>query len=352
MKFIHIADLHLGMNPDAGSSWSETRGRELFETLDQVLLTVEMEKIDLLLISGDLFHRQPLVRELRELNYKFSKLTSAKVVLIAGNHDALIKGSPYLTFDFSDNVIFLKDEEVTSVRLADIDTTVYGLSYHSKEIVEPLYDEQKPEGAGYHILLAHGGDAKHIPIDFHKLKWSGFDYIALGHIHIPQVIEDDLIAYPGSLEPLDRTETGRHGYMLGEINNDHQRAVFMPFNKRSYIDLTVDTSGKNSNQEMMEYIQDEINMLGDYNYFNLIVTGNNPLNWDLDFYGLTLQYQITKITKLLTDDYNIDNLYEANSNNILGRFIFKLHREDATDLEKMALDYGIAAILKARENNI
>ena len=73
-----------------------------------------------------------------------------------------------------------------------------------------------------HVLLAHGGDAGHIPIDYEHLKWSGFDYIALGHIHKPQIIYEDLMAYPGSLEPLDATETDSTVICLGRLQKKNK----------------------------------------------------------------------------------------------------------------------------------
>ena len=93
MKFIHIADLHLGAEPDAGRAYSQNRSQELWETLQSVLEVCEEEQTDLLLIAGDIFHGQPLRRELKELNYYFAELTHTKVVLIAGNHDYIRKDS-------------------------------------------------------------------------------------------------------------------------------------------------------------------------------------------------------------------------------------------------------------------
>src|SRR5699024_4239330 len=75
MRFIHIADVHLGAQPDAGPLYSRQRPRELWETFEHVLHICEEEQTDLLLIAGDLFHRQPLVRELKEVDYLFSELT-------------------------------------------------------------------------------------------------------------------------------------------------------------------------------------------------------------------------------------------------------------------------------------
>ena len=40
----------------------------------------EEEQTELLLIAGDLFHRQPLLRELKEVDYLFGSLTKTQVV--------------------------------------------------------------------------------------------------------------------------------------------------------------------------------------------------------------------------------------------------------------------------------
>src|SRR5699024_12122873 len=76
MKFIHIADVHLGAQPDAGRAYSKERPRELWDALERVLDVCEEEQTDLLLIAGYLFHRQPLLRELKELDYRSEEHTS------------------------------------------------------------------------------------------------------------------------------------------------------------------------------------------------------------------------------------------------------------------------------------
>ena len=218
MKFIHIADVHLGAQPDAGTAYSKERPRELWDTLEKVLDVCEREQTDLLLIAGDLFHRQPLLRELKELDYLFSELSRTKVVLIAGNHDYIRRDSYYRTFQWSGNVIPLFGRGPEYVEFPELRTAVYGLSYHSREIREPLYDSIFARGRQkYEILLAHGGDEKHIPINRGMLEKSGFDYIAMGHIHRPQALVKNRIIYSGALEPVDRNDTGPHGYVRGEI---------------------------------------------------------------------------------------------------------------------------------------
>ena len=60
-----------------------------------------------------------------------------------------------------------------------------------------------------------------------------FDYAALGHIHKPQMVLKNYAAFSGSLEPLDQNETGRHGFLLGEITEKGAQIRFVPFAKGS-----------------------------------------------------------------------------------------------------------------------
>ena len=52
MKFIHIADVHLGATPDSGKAYSEIRPKELWDTLEQVIDVCEREKTDLIADCG------------------------------------------------------------------------------------------------------------------------------------------------------------------------------------------------------------------------------------------------------------------------------------------------------------
>ena len=64
--------------------------------------------------------------------------------------------------------------------------------------------------------MAHGGEPNDIPVDKKELAAAGFDYVAFGHLHKPQDV-NERIRYCGSFEPLDKNETGERGYIRGEI---------------------------------------------------------------------------------------------------------------------------------------
>ncbi|MEI3338832.1 MAG: metallophosphoesterase [Eubacterium sp.] len=56
LRFVHIADVHLGVSPDAQMPWGEKRKEDIRKSFYKVLHIVREEKIPLLLIAGDLFH--------------------------------------------------------------------------------------------------------------------------------------------------------------------------------------------------------------------------------------------------------------------------------------------------------
>ena len=66
MIFFHAADIHLGAEPDKGFPWSKERGQEIWDSFRRLIRQAGEEKAGLFLIAGDLFHRQPLMKELKE----------------------------------------------------------------------------------------------------------------------------------------------------------------------------------------------------------------------------------------------------------------------------------------------
>ena len=156
MKFIHTGDIHWGMSPDSDKPWSRERSRDIRDTFTAIIAKAKELRVDCLFIAGDLFHRQPLLRDLKEVNYLFSTIPQTQVVIIAGNHDRIRKNSAVLSFSWASNVTFLESEDVSSVYFEDINTEVTGFSYYTAEIPEPRLDAlEAPEDGKIHILLGH-----------------------------------------------------------------------------------------------------------------------------------------------------------------------------------------------------
>lgn len=349
MRFFHVADIHLGASPDEGFPWGKKRKEEIWESFRRLIARAEEEKIDLLLIAGDLFHRQPLLRELKEVNYLFSTLTRTKVVFIVGNHDYWKKGSFYEGFSWCRNVVCLGSAACQRVVFSDLHTAVYGLSYHSREIREPLYDGLNPERDGrFSILLAHGGDEKHIPMDRRKLLASGFDYIALGHIHKPQILEKDRMAYAGALEPLDKNDCGPHGFLSGEYADGKLRISFVPWALRDYRVLEIETGRETTDFSLEEEISRRIQENGRENIYRIRLYGFR----DTDIVFQTERYRrLGNLVEIVDDTepaYDFEKLRECHAEDVIGCFIDKLYRPDMDEIQKKALSYGVQALLEVR----
>ena len=344
MRFIHTADIHLGATPESKMDWAVHRGDEMWGTFERLIKKVKEDEIELLIIAGDLFHRQPLLRELKEVDYLFSTIPDTKVVLCAGNHDAIKKGSFYRNFEWNKNVYFLDSKTVDCVPIDDLGVDVYGLSYYKNEITEPLYDDiQIKNPYRINILVAHGGDDKHIPINKRKIMLEGFDYVAFGHIHIPDLDEANRMAYSGSLEPIDVNEIGPRGFIYGEVTKQNLNIRFQSFSKREYkhAEMTVTTNATNMElrHTLMEFIEKE----GRDNIYKVTIVGYRNPDFDIDLEGLAQVGNVVSVTDR--------ELYERNKDNLLGMFIEKYIDQDVlSPIQQKTLYYGVKALLEAMED--
>ena len=352
MKFLHIADVHLGVNPDAGRRNQEKRASEIWESLERIIDLCEEEKIDLLLIAGVLFHRQPLLRELREVNSIFAALTVTQIVLSIGNHDYLKADSYYHSFSWAENVHIILDEQLQCVKLPQIHTSVYGCSYYSRERIDRPYENGMCQHTNdYEILMLHGGDEKHIPFDVNELVSFGYDYIALGHIHKHMDLIPGKAAYSGALEPTDKNDMGKHGYIYGEMTTKADgskvcETVFVPFAKREYLPLEITVDAEMTGYRLKEAVKREIQKQGVENLFKIQLKGfrNRDTIFDvksLDIFGNVIE--CIDSTKPLID---LEKLKKQNQNNIIGKFIGSLEGCDEDSLEYRALCEGIEALME------
>ncbi len=317
--------------------------------MEQVLHVCEWEEIDLLLIAGDMFHRQPLLRELKELNFLFSKLTKTEVVFIVGNHDYLKPDSYYHTFSWSANVHPLLNGHMGGVELKELKTTVYGLSYHQREIQESLYDRMfAPRKQKYEILLAHGGDENHIPIKKDVLDKLGYHYIAMGHIHKPQLVLKDKAIYAGALEPIDKNDTGKHGYVKGEITENGVKTEFVPCAKREYVHMILEVDEETTSGALKDTIRSQVQKYGIEHMYKFILQGFRGADIVFDLEAAKSFGNVFEIVDATEISYDFEDLLQKNQGNLLGRFIDSLKDCEKGSLEYQALYEGVQAILGSK----
>ena len=347
MKLIHIADVHWGAEPERDKPWGKDRAKEIKETFRRVLQRAKEQETDLLLISGDFFERQPSPADIREVDYLLKQLDHTKTVWIAGNHDYLRKGTGLDAYEWESDTVFLKGPELEKVnfyrnfirRFMDSAT---GRIRSGNRFMIPCI---RKRGMKLQVLLAHGGDEKHIPIHRETLKWSGFDYIALGHIHKPEIVFEDLMAYAGSLEPLDHTETGPHGFMEGEISEERQIITFVPFAKRAYVRTEVYVTEEMSGEEILDRIGTEISYRGSENIHEIVLQGTMDTQIELDQERIRGKYRISKISDQTKSIWETRGL--SQEDNLLMRRVAELLKE-----EPKALAYAMEALEASEDREV
>lgn len=346
MKFIHTADIHLGAAPDAGTAYSKGRPGELWDSFSRLIDLCEEEQMDLLLIAGDLFHRQPLLRELKEVNYLFSKLSHTKVVLIAGNHDYIKKDSYYRTFQWNKNVHPLFGQEMRYAAFPQWNLAVYGFSYHTREILEARYTGKAPGKYRHEILLAHGGDERHVPLKRELLVQAGFDYIALGHIHKPHALVKNLAVYSGALEPVDKNDTGAHGFVRGEITENGTSVEFVPFALREYFSIPVQSDEFMTNGRLRDELREIVEQKGIQNLYRFTILGERDADVSFNTEYMDSYGNILEVTDETVPAYDYEKLYEQNRENLIGKYIESFSNCAPGSVEELALQEGVRALLK------
>ncbi len=351
MRFIHIADVHLGARPDAGSAYAPLRAREIWESLEKIIDLCNAQEVELLLIVGDLFHRQPLLRELKEVNGLFARLVKTQVVFCAGNHDYLKKDSYYRTFSWEKHVHMMLNRELETVELPEIGTVVYGFSYESRERTDKPYVGKRAKGGQpAEILMIHGGDERHVPVKKEEILQLGYDYVALGHIHKPQNIVPGKMAYCGALEPVDKNDMGKHGYIYGEIKDKKCRIKFVPSAVREYIHAEVLAAENMSGSELKEKIKKLIEEKGIENIYKILITGFRSPDILFDLEAMDVYGNIVELLDDTKPSFNFEKIKMQNKGNILGELIEQLEGYGEESPQYRAMCEGVQALMETRRD--
>ncbi len=346
MKILHMADVHLGMEPFKDRECGAGMGQRIWDAFAEALEAAERGQVDLILIAGDLFHRQPLKRELKEVNALFGELTRARVVLMAGNHDYLSKNSAYRGFPWNENVYMFPSEEWAYFEFPELGVTVYGFSYEHREIREARYDSvAKLPNRGLHILLAHGGDEKHIPMGLGQLKQLSMDYIALGHVHKPRQLLENRIVMAGDLQPLEHQDVGPRGYWITEFKKGEARTAFYPIRGCEVVELEISPEESLGSRQLLAQARQRLQTLAPYQLGKILLTGTYDPEMEPDVEALEELPRVVAVEKLWKPNYDFEKLKGEYRGQIVERYIRKLQGLPQDEVTRRALQLGISALL-------
>ena len=154
----------------------------------------------------------------------------------------------------------------------------------------------------------------------------------------------------GSLEPIDYTDTGARGYIYGEITDGEIRTEFVPVAQRAYINLLINIKPDHVPPMILDLVDRQIRTLGEKNIYRILVKGHNHNNDVFDFSSVVEKYNVYEVITEISDEYDLNKIYEENQNNLIGRFIDQLSDNYYSDeVCKKAIHYGLDVLLKTGE---
>lgn len=275
IRFIHAADIHLdsplrGLERYEGAPVDEIRGatRRALENLVDLAIA---EQVDFVLIAGDLYdgdwkdHQTGLffVRMMSRL-----READIPVIAIRGNHDAANRMTKSLVLP--ENVEMLSHsqaETACSTRLEELGVAVHGRSFgQAAEYENMARDYPDPRPGFYNIGLLHtslGGAEGHepyAPCTIEDLRQKGYDYWALGHIHLREILcEDPWVVFSGNIQGRHIRETGEKGCYLVTVDDRHRTTLeFQPLDVFRWEICEVDATGMERSAELLRTCSERV----------------------------------------------------------------------------------------------
>lgn len=286
-SFVHTADLHLDTPFSARFTQrqAELRRQEMLQTFQQI--AQRASEADLFFLSGDIFDSELVSGDtIAFLKRCFSNMPHTLIFIAAGNHDPFTENSIYHTLQWGKNV-HIFSTEMEYVDLPQWNLRVHGRSFREEHEPRPILTVLEKKENWSNVLVLHGdviasGESMYGPILKDDLERSGVEYAALGHIHQYSGIQragDTFYAYPGIPEGRGFDETGRKGFIAGEISKGRVTAEWIPVNRRSFWEITVDVSMAEDRIHVLETVRNKMKEKGSTDdIFRIILTGKLDQN--------------------------------------------------------------------------
>ena len=265
LRFIHCADLHLDRSFEGLYLMNESVD-ELLEINEKVLESIVSvaikEAVDFVLLVGDTFHQnRPSLKTQHQFFAQMSRLEVADipVYLSFGNHDYYEEARYW--FDFPQNVHLFTEETVQTITGETKQGVSYCISGFSYQ--KPWLDESKvaqfPRRQGtYHIGMYHGDQQgeHYAPFVVQEMKQKGYDYWALGHIHVATTLSTQPpIIYPGTPQGHTQKEKETPGILLVTLTQGEATWEAIPVHQLSWQEITLSLAGVSNQRMALEKIQ-------------------------------------------------------------------------------------------------
>lgn len=306
LKILHFADAHIDManygrhDPQTGLP---VRVLDFLKSLDEIVETAIHEKVDLVIFAGDAYKdRSPAPTFQREWGKRIIRLSQAGIqtVLLVGNHDlspAIGRAHAIQEFETLSvpNVrVISKPQLLTPDDLGGLPLNIIGLPWVSRSGLMASLDSDAKESADIYtqledrlgqlfeeyleqadpslplVLTAHasvqgavyGGErmvmlGNDLVLSGAMVKNPKLDYVALGHIHKPQNLNEGQhppVIYPGSIERVDFGEAKDDKFfVIAEVEKGQTRVDWRKLaGVRPFVDKFIRVeSGENLTERLL-----------------------------------------------------------------------------------------------------
>ncbi|MCL2213078.1 MAG: DNA repair exonuclease [Oscillospiraceae bacterium] len=367
IKILHCADIHLD-SPFAGGNiqLSEQRRQELRSSFINMMMYVRDNKVNLLLVSGDLFDsNSPAPDTVAMVIREFAAAVDTKIIISPGNHDFYFAGSVYEKYEFPKNVHILKKDAMERVDIDALGVSVFGYAFTSRVMFNsPFAAMPDMDNERINIIVAHGelgnSSSDNCPISLTEIRDSGADYVALGHLHTgSEVLTEGKVryAYSGSLEGRDFGERGERGALIAAMAKSgdifDMQSKFVRFSKRRYETMKLDVTGVATDEELLAKFDTAVRdaKYGDDTLLRVTIVGEAVTG--LNVSEKTLASVADKLFYMELTDQSVPQVDISSLEHdptIKGAFYeallpaFRGTDTAQRDIAEMALRYGLAAL--------
>ena len=308
MKFIHIADVHLGSAMKRFSALNAgERNGEIVSAFLRVLDYAKERDIKTVVIAGDLFDSNAPFSVDKDVLYSAVKRNpDINFLYLRGNHDDVLEMSlpNLLLFNNPPTSYEIGDLTFTGVEIDDSNYTTF-------------YDSLDLDANKKNVLILHGeasSEAAKDKIALSKLKDKGVDYLALGHIHSfyeGRIDDRGVYVNPGCLEGRGFDECGEKGFVV--VDGENFKWKFVKNSYRVVREVEVDLTETKDVYEAIALVKSSVSaskrdvlritLKGGLTY----ATDVKPLVYEQcknDYYYVEVKnetYQAVNVDDLLTD---------------------------------------------------
>jgi len=352
MKILHTADIHLREYED-----------DRWKTLQKLIETGKKEKVEIFVISGDLFDKGANAENLRPKIRNIFSHNGFKIVLIPGNHDCNSYKSGMF---FGEDTTILSD---LNIPFEFKDIRIWGMPFEAiegKNILIKLHSlANKLTPDKKNILLYHGelldaffsrrdfgdeGEERYMPAKLSYFKDLNIDYVLAGHFHSKfdmwKLENGGYFVYPGSPISITKREKGKRKVNIFDVGKPPEEQLL----NTPYFEEVVIEFNPYENKKPLEIVKAIMNKIQPEARVILIIKGYiNSKEIEISESEIVRQIKEIIDEKCIEERYEFKDIQTILEDDLFKKFIGKLRESDYDEEKKKSIqEIAIKSMMEAK----